>query len=143
MSKGNLNPFILNFTGVRGELVRRPPNTTITVFVDQIIQLECFTDQPRPVNWLFKSVTSSSADSIPIYEGGTVAFDVVDRMTVKTKVIGEYTLVIYDTTVADSGTFTCVDNAGFGPEKAETELLVVGELTFYRYFIEILKVYGL
>ena len=56
-----------------------------------------------------------------------MAFDVVDRMTVKTKVIGEYTLVIYDTIMADSGTFTCVDNAGFGPEKAETELIVVGQ----------------
>ena len=125
---------ICNLKGVSGTLITRP-NATITTLIGQIVQLECLTNLTIPVNWKFKSSEASSTSSIPIYEGGTVALDIIDRMNVKTKVMGEYTLIIYHTILNDSGTYTCVDNSGFGPDEAETELLVVGRLFSHRLLV--------
>lgn len=44
-----------------------------------------------------------------------------------TSVVGEYTLMIPNITVADNGTYTCIDEAGFGPDIASASLHVIGK----------------
>ena len=78
------------------------------------------TQRPVPVNWVFSGETAC------IYCAGSLTYDFIGRYSVKTSVAGEYTLRVENITVNDGGIYTCIDNAGFGPEEASAYLIVTG-----------------
>ena len=131
----------MNQTGVTGPLTTRPKNVTMfhefrcdasnlfITYLREFVEFQCGsnatqhgTDKLVPVDWRF------SGDKDCIYCSGVLSHKYIGRYSVNASVVGEYTLRVENITKKDEGVYTCIDNAGFGPDEASAELTVVGKI---------------
>lgn len=97
-----------------------------TVQTGQVLEQTCCTTGSDPVNWEFKG--KNNKDFARVYNGESL----VDHFKNKFSVIAHsrcFTIKSTNTTVDQSGTYKCVDNAGFGPDKANAEVFVISKFT--------------
>ena len=107
-----------------GKLIALPQNITITGFSSSLT-LTCSTSWPiDPVNWDWKSDEVNS-EYQSIYVGGQVVRSSNWKYNVTRSIA--YTLTVLNVTIADAGTFRCVDKGGQGPDEATTVLIDLGE----------------
>ena len=99
-----------------------------TVVIGESVDVHCSTytrvvktGESVPVSWMFDKAKDC------VYCNGQLSKSYSERFYVKTSVLGEYTLQIQNITMEDSGTYTCINNAGYGPEEASVILVVTGE----------------
>ena len=100
----------------------------MTRFVNTDVEFHCGsdtrfadTDEPVPVNWEFGGLKQS------IYCMGELNHVYGRRYSVNTFVAGVYILRVGNITQNDAGIYKCINNAGFGPEEAVAELIIVGK----------------
>lgn len=114
--------------GVDAMLTRRPENATILAGDEAV--LVCATSENRPVDWRHHP-SSSSSSSMRWNQVYTADIFVWDRgrpaAVLRNVTTREYTLVIQNVTTDHSGTYSCVDRAGLGPDEASAELTVIGK----------------
>ena len=79
------------------------------------------TDNLVPVDWRF------SGEEDCIYCSGFLSYKYIGRYSVNASVAGEYTLRVENITKKDEGVYTCIDNAGFGPDEASASLTINGK----------------
>ena len=114
-------------TGIRrGPLTTRPENRTLVI--GESVDFHCSTytrvietGEFVPVNWMFDKAKDC------VYCNGQISKSHNERLYVKTSAMGEYTLHIQDIMMEDSGVYTCINNAGYGPDEASAILVVKGE----------------
>ena len=130
----------MNETGVTEPLTTRPKNVTMfhefrcdadklyITYLREFVEFQCGsnatqhgTNNPVPVDWRF------SGDKDCIY-CDVLSHKFIGRFSVNASVVGEYTLRVENITKTDEGVYTCIDNAGFGPDKASAKLTVVGKI---------------
>ena len=110
--------------GVGSDLTTRPVNATS--YVGQPVEFHCGSNATIygksdlvPVNWEF------SEEKDCVYCIGTLTYKYIGRYYVNTSVPGQYPLLVVNSTKNDSGVYTCIDDAGFGPDVALAVLIVV------------------
>ena len=118
----------------------------VTVFEYEDAEFNCSTDLVIPVNWEF---TNRDGDHAQIYSAGVLTYALADRFSLDISAVGGgitlYRLFIRNVTMADSGDYICLDDAGFGPDVVTVELAVLGKYISilaksYKYRIIILLV---
>ena len=117
--------YLCNYiAGVGSELTTRPVNATR--YVGESVEFHCGsnatiygTSNLVPVNWVF------SKEKDCVYCIGTLTYKYIGRYYVNTSVPGQYPLRVVNSTKNDSGVYTCIDDAGFGPDVASAVLIVV------------------
>ena len=78
-------------------------------------------DNPLPVDMRF----SGEADCI--YCSGFLSYKYIGRYSVEASGDGNYTLRVENITMLDAGTYTCIDDAGLGPDVASADLKLIGK----------------
>ena len=111
---------------VSGKLIIQPTDVRSYVGSSEI-NFSCSTSLTDPVNWEWKR---NHSEYNPIYIVGTIVcsiskFNVIQIRRSSTETL--YTLVVMNVSLADSGTYKCVDKAGQGPDEWTAELFVDGE----------------
>ena len=116
--------YVIYFTSEgNSSLTTRPQNAT--KFVRESVEFHCGsnatvhgTTDLVPVNWEF------SGEKDCVFCIGTLTYKYIGRYYVNTSAVGEYTLRLENITQNDSGIYTCIDDAGFGPDEASAALTV-------------------
>ena len=89
--------------------------------IREIVYFHCRTDKQTPVDWRF------SGDEDCIYCSGFLSYKYIGHYSVNASVSGEYTLRVDNITQNDAGVYTCIDDAGFGPDVASAVLTIIGK----------------
>ena len=111
-----------NYLGVTGKLTSHPQN--IVTQRGQAVTFSCGSDEVEFVNWKYKS--TSSLTDVRISTGGMVINGLKKKFELTR--VGQYNILkLKSASLSDGGTYTCIDNAGFGDE-ATAELVVLGLL---------------
>ena len=99
--------------------------TNVVSKTGEAVELRCSTDSNIiPVDWLFTSTDATKPQRI--FSSGGIVSAFRSRFDVRKNITGEYTLVFHVVQLSDSGTYTCVDQSGEGPDRASAELIVLG-----------------
>ena len=81
----------------------------------------CETDGQEPVHWIHRPLSSQT------YKKIFIAGDIVETVRNKFSITMDGKELMLNTALlSDSGTYTCIDNLGFG-EKTSAELIVLGK----------------
>ena len=78
----------------------------------QHIHESCKTGESGPVSWMFDKAKDC------VHGNGKLSKSYSEHFYVKTSVLEEYTRDIQNITMEHSGTYTCIDSAGYGLEEA-------------------------
>ena len=87
-----------------------------------VVEFSCETTNTKPFNWYF---TSKSGIENQIVTGGLVSDIFRDRFNMTSR-DNVYVLTIINISLADGGSYLCVDNYGLG-DTASAELIVLSE----------------
>ena len=95
----------------------------ITMFIPTFAEFRCGSDKSYPVDWKFNK------EEEDIFKSGVLSYIFIGRysvISVTTSGANEYLLRIEKNLKKAAGVYTCVDEAGFGPDKADAELVSRG-----------------
>ena len=113
-------------------LTTRPHN--VTIFAYESAEFHCGSNTTIhgtsvlvPVNWEF------SGEKDCVFCIGMLTYKYIGRYSVNTSVVGEYTLRVENITLNDNGVYTCIDDAGFGPDQASASLMVQEQSDMFFY----------
>lgn len=84
-------------------------------------KLQCHTSQRTAVDWWYQRVPTDNTRQICL--NGEVVVEMRSRFSIYSPNTGDYDLVIIGVDLADSGIYTCVEEAGFG-QRTTIHLLV-------------------
>ena len=94
----------------------------------EALELPCVTNNQKriPVTWFYAKV--GTKDNIPIFSSNTITDAYAHKISVRKASEGEYTLLFSSVQPSDRGKYTCVDNAGLGPDNATADITILGKL---------------
>ena len=98
-------------------------SANITMFIPKFVEFRCGSNKSYPVDWKF------SGEEEDIFKSGVLSYKYIGRYSVTSVTTSgavEYSLRIEKNTRKEIGVYTCVDDAGFGPDKAAAELVARG-----------------
>ena len=114
--------------GVRGHLTAGPSDAVARV--GQTVEFRCKTDiNDVPIDFEHRGLSTSTAagEVVKLVTGGTIN-EGLNAVKYKLEQNVSSILTIANVSVADSGLYSCIDDAGLG-NRASAELIVLGELT--------------
>ena len=112
-----------------GKLTIRPSD--VTVDKEKVITFKCSTSMKTPVNWLYTKFNETAISKI-IYESGFLTEEFKGKVNVSNITVNVpgnetwhgFDLTIFNPQCAEDGTYTCIDDAGRGPDTAAANLFL-------------------
>ena len=95
----------------------------VVVLQGERVEFICGSSINESVSWHYRP--TSSQTEVRILSGGRLINQFKTKFTAKEN--GVYKLIINNSSLADGGTYICIENLGFG-EKASAELTIIGTI---------------
>ena len=95
----------------------------------QTVEFSCQTNGTAPVHWTYRPHAAQS--ELDIFIAGSLVDGVEEKFAFES---AGTVLILNNASMADSGTYTCIDRLGFG-EKSSAELIVLGKNIDHPYHL--------
>ena len=104
-----------------------------TACVGQKIVLPCHPNIPKDVDWKYRPSETGFEDYV--YSNGKMYERFNTSMAVKPG-DGDYDLVIFSVTLADTGHYHCIEDLGLGARHI-VELVILGKFSVYLFIVSV------